>query len=84
MKFPASKSDLLALIISKISIIAFLISIIGCAQVTSPIPSEFFSRTMVLDKPVINNLDDINEAYKNLFEAYQNNLILIESLRSLP
>lgn len=55
----------------------------GCAKIEPTIPPSIFLQVREVEKPTINNLGDIQRSYIELFNAYQNNLLIIKSLEDM-
>lgn len=58
----------------------FCSMLIGCYQAQKTLPPDIFLQVKEVDKPTINSLDDIQNSYIKLFEAYQLNLNLLKTI----
>ena len=65
-------------------ILALLIPLcfIGCYTPRNTLPKDIFSQVKEVEKPIIRNLDDVQNSYIKLFEAYELNLNLLKTLEN--
>lgn len=47
------------------------------------IPPEVFNQVKIAEKPQITTLDDLQDAYIDLFEIYKNNLHILKLIQNL-
>lgn len=66
-------------------ILALLIPLffVGCFAPRQTLPKDIFLQVKEVEKPIITNLDDIQNSYIRLFEAYQLNLNLLKTLNKM-
>lgn len=55
----------------------------GCYAPKQTLPKDIFLQVKEVEKPIITNLDDIQNSYIRLFEAYQLNLNLLKTLNKM-
>lgn len=55
----------------------------GCASVETSIPESIFLNKQVVQKPKIENLGDMQDAYIELYRAYRKNLQLLETIEKI-
>lgn len=55
----------------------------GCYAPRQTLPKDIFLQVKEVEKPIITNLDDIQNSYIRLFEAYQLNLNLLKTLNKM-
>lgn len=60
----------------------FCSMLIGCYQAQKTLPPDIFLQVKEVEKPQINSLDDIQNSYIKLFEAYQLNLNLLKTIEN--
>lgn len=53
----------------------------GCYSPHNALPKDLFLQIKEVEKPSINTLDDIQKSYIKLFEAYQLNLNLLNTIK---
>lgn len=64
--------------------LASMLMLGGCYHnTTSPLPKDLFLQVKRLEKPTIENLEDIQKSYIKLFEAYELNLNLLETIEKV-
>lgn len=65
------------------SSIGICLIISGCAS-RSTIPNEIFEKISIYEKPtLIDSVEGINGYYLKLFESYQKNLLLLDTIQKL-
>lgn len=68
----------------RISILLFSLMISGCySSKNLSLPKDLFLQVKRLDKPTIENIEDIQKSYIKLFEAYELNLNLLETIEKV-
>lgn len=55
---------------------------VGCYTPRNTLPKDIFLQVKEVQKPTIQNLDDIQASYIKLFEAYELNLNLLKTLEN--
>lgn len=65
------------------SLISICLIVWGCAS-KSTIPDEIFDKISIYEKPtLIDSVEGINGYYLKLFESYQKNLLLLDTIQKL-
>lgn len=67
----------------KIRILLLSFFLVGCYQTKTSIPENIFENKIVMQKPILNDLNDINKAYIDLFKAYKENLRLLNLIEKM-
>lgn len=56
----------------------------GCYQKVEPIPQDIFNNVKIFEKPKeTNNIYDVYDSYIKLYNIYNNNKIILDSLKNM-